>query len=169
MIFILTRTAEGHSVSATPLQMARIAACIASGKILTPYLFSEDDKNMHFKPKAKKIKIPDLSIIHTAMHEVVIAGTARKAFKNYSGRNKLFGKTGTASMKEQNKKQKQVYKKSNFNTAWFIGWQEMDNNKKIAFACMVSHVWRKDYRFGSQICAPIIKDILEEIYDSSLY
>lgn len=162
----LAQNSIGQGLSTTPLQMAKVASSIATGKIPQPYLISKW-ANKDIKPvKAKKLKLSLIKYLKLGMKAVPEVGTASNAFNHYykQGRCRTYGKTGTAQTK--------VAKKSGanaaFNSTWFIGWHE--NNKSIpdvSFACMVTHAYAKGKRSGGTVCAPIIARILKDMANKS--
>lgn len=155
----LTQNTFGQGVTTTPLQMARIAASIATEKIPQPYLIAKWDGKKTATPDRRRLRINDIEYLREGMKAVPEAGTAATAFnKNYpQGQCRTFGKTGTAQLGIQigNKS-----KRANFNTGWFVGWHEDKNGKPdYSFACMVTHV-KKD---GGKVCGPIMARILNDI------
>jgi len=158
----LVKTSTGYGVSATPLQMARIAATIASQKIVMPDLFGGYNHGlMASAPKQRSLHMDGLETLQKAMHKVVQHGTAKQVFSDYEGHQRVYGKTGTASMFENKKKER----KDTYNTTWFVGWQEPedDADASLAFACMMTHAIHSGYRTGAQVSAPVIRDILKQI------
>ena len=168
MMLKLATTSLGHSISTTPLQMARVAACIATEKLVTPFLFTNDNNSLLKDSSQKRpFSFSGLKILQKAMGDVVQKGKTRQAFAGYSGYTRVCGKTGTANMfksYDYNKNNKQI--KKNYNTTWFIGWQKPDNEKlkyPLAFACMVTHAAHPGNRLGREVSAPVIRDILKQI------
>jgi len=158
----LAKTAIGHGVSSTPLQMARIAASIATQRIVIPDLLSFDNHGLLApKPRQRKLYLDHLDVLQNAMGKVVHHGHVKQVFSGYDGHTRVHGKTGTASMFEKNDDNK----KDKYNTTWFIGWQAPKNetNDTIAFACMMTHAMHSGYRKGAEVSAPVIKDILKQI------
>ncbi|KPA18975.1 Penicillin-binding protein, transpeptidase domain protein, partial [Candidatus Magnetomorum sp. HK-1] len=158
----LAKTAIGHGVSATPLQMARIAATIATQKIVMPDLLSQYNHGlMASAPKHQSLYLSDLDALQKAMGKVVQHGKVKQVFSGYKGHQRIYGKTGTASMFENEKNNN----KDKYNTTWFVGWQapEHDTNAPLAFACMMTHAIHPNYRKGAEVSAPVIRDILKQI------
>lgn len=155
----LTQNSFGQGVSATPLQMARVAASIATGEIPKPYLFQQWDGEEQDPPDKRRLKINDIDYLRLGMKAVTEAGTARAAFANNfpQGQCRTYGKTGTAQLGRKGVK-------APFNTAWFIGWHEDNKGKPdLSFACMVTHAYAKGKDSGGTVCAPIIARILSDI------
>lgn len=136
--------------SATPLQMAMVAAAIANeGKVMKPYLID-------------KIKAPNLSVLEETepevlseavsedtaeqlkemMRAVVTTGTARGAITVPGGGG---GKTGTAETG------------NGYNERWFIGFAPY-NNPKVAVAVVTEGPGS-----GGQFAAPIANAIMQAV------
>ena len=155
----LAKTAIGYGVSASPLQMARIAATIATQKIVIPDLFGPYNHGLLASaPRHQPIHLRDLDLLQKAMGKVVQHGTARNVFSNNEGHQRVFGKTGTAKMSEN-------LRSNDYNTTWFVGWQapEHETNAPLAFACMITHAKHDGYRTGAKVSAPVIRDILKQM------
>ncbi len=172
LTWILAQNSIGQGVTATPLQMARVAAAIRKGEALTPYLI-QWEKEM--KAESRKLETGDFSLLQEGMKAVPQSGgTAGGAFEDYPEIQKnicksdnkeckqpldcvcISGKTGTANIGKQRE----------FFTAWFMGWNEKLKEKPdippLAFACMVSHTHGKKYTGGS-VAAPVIAEMLRRI------
>ncbi|MEE4358146.1 MAG: penicillin-binding transpeptidase domain-containing protein [Desulfococcaceae bacterium] len=156
---ILAQNSIGQGVTATPLQMARVAAAIRKGEALTPYLI-QWEKEM--KTESRKLDTGDFSLLREGMKAVPQSGgTAGGAFQDYPEiRDNVYGKTGTANIGKQRE----------YFTAWFVGWNEkLKGNPDIpslAFACMVSHTHGEKYTGGS-VAAPVIAEMLRRINKKS--
>jgi cell division protein FtsI/penicillin-binding protein 2 len=149
-------------MTASPLEMARVAAAIATGKIPHPFIFLRFGERELRPPRVKKVKLGEreLGLLREAMQTVPDTGTARSAFLNHSQLCRIYAKTGTANVGVR-KKGKIVLEKR-FLTTWFIGWREpKKGEKRLAFACMVTHSHGKGSNTGRHVCAPIIAEILE--------
>ncbi|WP_394690415.1 penicillin-binding transpeptidase domain-containing protein [Hoeflea sp.] len=176
-IYRLALNGIGQSAQATPLAMATLAASISSGKVVQPWLGGEpvnwqSAKPLLFGNSQQGISMPVpaggaglemLAGLRQAMKDVVTYGTAAGAFpavKNeddnrFKLREKVFGKTGTAQIGNPQR---------DGNTVWFIGWAdglpiEGYENRRIAFACMISHA-RVNNAGGGSVCAPVIRELL---------
>lgn len=158
----LTQNSFGQGVSTTPLQMAKVAASIATGKIPQPFLISQWDDNIYEGEKNRKLKPSLIQYLKQGMKAVTEDGTAMSAFNRYykQGKCRTYGKTGSAQVKKAAK----TGQDSAFNTAWFIGWHENKEGKPdVSFACMVTHAYAKHKRSGGSVCAPIIARILKQM------
>lgn len=120
-------------VETSPLQMASVAAAIASGTWRQPHLLSSC-------PDCKSNSIPVASDIKPMMRAVVTSGTARDA--GFSG--EVYGKTGTAEFGDDNPPKTH---------AWFVGWRG-----DTAFAVFV-----EEGAFGGTVAAPIARRFLSSI------
>jgi len=139
-------------MQATPLQMARVAAAVGSGKVVTPRLLLE------LGPQSSQVSSVTLDVrldrLRTAMRNVVDTGTGRRAFSDKSLasiRAGIYGKTGTATHGD-----------GIHNNAWFIGWIEPNTlpgeSRRIAFAVMVSHT--PQGQTGGARAATVVSDFL---------
>ena len=158
----LSQNSFGQGVSATPLQMARIAATVATGYLPQPYLLYQWAGKRLDIPPASRLEPDNIDLLRAGMKAVPEVGTARRAFATYypKGRCSVYGKTGTAQIGTGRRTQKQRYY-----SAWFTGWQaDREGKPKVAFACMVSHAYRKGHNYGGDVCAPIVARILRD-YD----
>jgi len=126
-----------------------------------------------------------LDLLKSGMKAVVNNGTASKAFKKHPDRFRTFGKTGTANVglmivKEGSADKEET--KAAYNSAWFMGWREPDNSgqaverreagepgqRRLAFACFVSHAYGKGHNGGGSVAAPIVARILERAGNCSV-
>lgn len=157
----LTQNSFGQGVATTPLQMARIAASIATGKIPKPYLIQKWDNEVQIPVKPRSLKLSLIDYLRQGMKAVPEVGTARKAFNTFykQGRCRSYGKTGTSQLSGRRKSSRASY-----NTAWFVGWHEGKNGKPdVSYSCMVTHAYMKGKRSGGSVCAPIIARILRDM------
>ena len=157
----LTQNSFGQGVATTPMQMARVAASIATGKIPQPYLIDQWDNKKQAPVKPRPLKLSLIDYLRQGMKAVPEVGTARRAFNLYykQGRCRSYGKTGTAQLSGRGKG-----KRASYNTAWFVGWHEDKKGKPdVSYACMVTHAYAKGKRSGGSVCAPIIARILRDM------
>lgn len=65
---------------------------------------------------------------------------------------RAYGKTGTADPK----------KGGGYNSGWFTSWKEpmQPGGRRLAIACMVTHLDTAQVRFGGAICGSIVRDIM---------
>lgn len=146
------RLALGLRMQATPLQMARVAAAVATGSVVTPRLMSAVNEEVS---RPSKLALPiRTDRIRRAMGTVVSSGTAAGAFAHLAhrdGRQQIFGKTGTAPHAD-----------GVHNNAWFIGWLEPHTipgeARRIAFAVMVSHT--EQGQTGGSRAAAVIAELV---------
>ena len=157
----LTQNSFGQGVATTPMQMARVAASIATGKIPQPYLIDKWDNKTQDPVKPRPLKLSLIDYLRQGMKAVPEVGTAKHAFNLYykQGRCRSYGKTGTAQLSGRRKGSRASY-----NTAWFVGWHEDKKGKPdVSYACMVTHAYAKGKRSGGTVCAPIIARILRDM------
>ena len=169
--------------TATPLQMAMVAATIANkGVLLNPYIIKEirtgDGKKILFFAKPIEIgraaKAKTALEIRRLMEAVMLTGTGKDVKKIYledgkcttSPKNKydkslrIAGKTGTAEVGDKNGNGKiDLDEKPH---SWFIGFAPADN-PKVAIAVIA-----ENQGFGSLTAAPIAADILAEACNSKV-
>ncbi len=143
-------------VLTSPLQLAVMAARIASGRNLTPRLFSGNyppDPALPFTPE-------QLAIVREGMDRVVNAnGTAVKSRLNLDGDIQMAGKTGTAQVRGLSYGKK-------FGGAWkyrdhglFVFFAPVDK-PKYAGAVVIEHGMG-----GARAAAPVAKDLMEYMFD----
>jgi hypothetical protein len=123
------------TVEASPLQMASVAAGVASGTWRQPRLVQDC-------PNCASHPIPVASSLQPMMRAVVTSGTGEKANDVPGG--PVYGKTGTAEFGSA---------KPPKTHAWFVGWQG-----NTAFAVMV-----EEGAFGGTVAAPIAAQFLRNI------
>lgn len=139
--------AIGARSHVTPVQMARVAAAIATGQVPRPYLLAELNQRAAEPGPARPLDVP-LTRTRAGMRAVVELGTARSAFTALPPalRAGLYGKTGTAERADLER----------INTSWFVGYAETGilapSGAPMAFAVKVGHTEKK----GGEIAAPVI-------------
>jgi cell division protein FtsI/penicillin-binding protein 2 len=164
----LTQTAIGQSLSVTPLEMAQVATLAATGNWLKPNLINQWADNPVTILHHLDLDATAKSLITTGLAAVVQVGTAKEAFAHHADRCRIYGKTGTAQVGTGGRAL------APYTTAWFIGWREpkaipetekqqeaMPKEKKLAFACMVTHANRLET--GGSVCAPLIANFFDRL------
>lgn len=144
--------ALGFRMQVTPLQLAEVAAAIATGRRVTPRLLAELNGRPAGEPAGAALGIAT-DRIRQGMQLVVRAGTARAAFAGPrfdAIRPYLYAKTGTADLDETGAVQ----------NAWLVGWLEPGalpgESRRLAFACLISHAAGT----GGEECGPVVADWL---------
>lgn len=159
----LTQNSFGQGIATTPLQIAKVAATIATGEMPQPYLLQQWG-NSHIKPpKTQAFKLDDLDLLREGMKAVPEVGTAKKAFRTHypAGKCRTYGKTGTAQVVGGSGKRSRY-------SAWFTGWiEDKQGEPSLAFACMITHTYKKGHSYGGDTCAPVIARILRDIEAST--
>lgn len=154
--WILAQTGIGQSVAVSPLNMARIGAAIATGKVPTPYLVNQWDGSVLSPPQTEDMNLDEdlLALLQQGMKMVTESGTARRAFQGKKDVCLVYGKTGTANIGSQRE----------YFTTWFMGWREPTESDKrtLAFACMVTHA-NGNRRTGGSVSAPIVAEMLGQM------
>lgn len=157
----LSQNSFGQGVATTPMQMARVAASVATGKIPQPYLIEKWDNQTQAPVQPRVLKLSLINYLRQGMKAVPEVGTAKRAFGRFysKGRCRSYGKTGTAQLSGRGKS-----KRATYNSAWFIGWREDKKGKPdVSYACMVTHAYAQGKRSGGSVCAPIVARILRDM------
>lgn len=137
--------AIGQRMQVTPLQMAEVAAGIATGKTVSPRLLLDLNGVSAINAAGNDLDV-ELSRVRRGMKAVVDSGTAASAFS--SGRVALlrhlvFGKTGTANMENHAGEKKAGVKGDSNQVVWFVGYLQAgslpDQPHALAFAVSISH------------------------------
>jgi hypothetical protein len=123
-------------VEASPLQMASVAAAVASGTWHQPHVVTDC-------PDCLSHEITVAESLHPLMRAVVTKGTGGVA-KRASG-GAVYAKTGTAEFGSEDPPQTH---------AWFVGWQG-----DLAFAVFVN-----EGEYGGTVAAPIAVDFLNAVH-----
>lgn len=126
-------------VVASPFQMARVAATVASRGEMPYGRWITDDSNPRVEPPVRVLADQPARLLAEYMRAVVTSGTGRPVA---SARAAVAGKTGTA----------EVEKKPSH--AWFIGFAPY-GAPRIAFAVLVEHG-----QYGGSAAAPIAREIV---------
>ncbi|RME80569.1 MAG: penicillin-binding protein 2, partial [Zetaproteobacteria bacterium] len=139
------------AVSATPLQMARVAAAIANGgRLLVPKLVARAQPEV-----AAEIELPleDWQLLRQAMRAVVASprGTAFAAFRGVPWA--VAGKTGTAQVVRADPERGEAPE----DHAWFIGFAPYEA-PRYAFAVFVEHGGH-----GGSAAAPIAAEVVRAL------
>ena len=144
--------ALGFRMQVTPLQLAEVAAAIATGHRVAPRLLAELNGRLASDAAGAALGVAT-DRIRQGMQLVVSAGTARTAFTDPrfdALRPSLYAKTGTADLDETGAVQ----------NAWLVGWLEPGalpgESRRLAFACLVSHTTGT----GGEECGPVVADWL---------
>lgn len=127
--------ALGFRMQVTPLQLAEIAAAIASGRRVTPRLLLEVNGRPALAATGTALRIAT-ERIKDGMARVALDGTAQAAFAGArfdAIRPFLRLKTGTADLDEA----------GTAHNAWLTGWLEPGalpgEPRRLAFTCLISH------------------------------
>lgn len=122
-------------VEASPLQMASVAAAVASGTWHQPHVISDC-------PDCLAHEITVAESLHPLMRAVVTHGTGTVAGSASGG--EVYAKTGTAEFGSEDPPQTH---------AWFVGWQG-----DLAFAVFVN-----EGEYGGTVAGPIAVDFLNAV------
>jgi cell division protein FtsI/penicillin-binding protein 2 len=127
-------------MEATPLEMARLYACVANrGTLVVPHLTEEGQ----FWPSQVDVSEETWDLIHVGMRRVCESGTAKEHY-NLLERIKCAGKTGTAENG-----------KGIPDHAWFAGFAPYDD-PEVAFVILAAN----SDLYGADI-APVIGECIE--------
>ncbi len=156
---VLAQSSIGqNSVSASPLQMALVAAGLANGgRIMAPHLLDEirdGDGNLIKRARPTVWKTPvspqTAGVMRLAMVQVVQRGTAtRLAIPGFE----VGGKTGTA----------QLGSDPPTSHAWIIGWAGPPGDPKVAIAVIVERQSGQSEATGGRVAAPIAQKVMAKI------
>jgi penicillin-binding protein 2 len=140
-------------VSATPLQMARVAAVIANGgRLVRPHLVKGG-------PGAEDLPIgiapATIAAVRDGMRGVVAAGTGWRARMQTV---EVAGKTGSAQVVARSRLQRSPHAEELQPHGWFIGFAPAEE-PTIAFAVLVEHG-----RSGGESAAPLAREILAHYF-----
>jgi cell division protein FtsW (lipid II flippase) len=129
-------------VTATPFQMARVAATVAGGGAMPQGRWVIDESNLRKAAPEAILTGPSVHLISQAMRRVVTAGTAAAYLAGVQPA--IAGKTGTAEVQD---------KKSH---SWFIGYAPYEAaGKKIAVSVIIEHGG-----YGGRLAAPAAGEIV---------
>ncbi len=160
-----TSIGQGHGI--TPIEAISIPNTIINeGKYVKPTIvegYADSSGNIIEKEniiEKRVISETNANIIKNQMISVVREGTGKKAYSSYID---LGGKTGTAECVDEGDfiSIEKDYDDEEFNELWFAGFFEV-NNKYYSMIVFIPHSEEKVY--GGDVCAPIFKDIVENLY-----
>ncbi|HSP03702.1 MAG TPA: penicillin-binding protein 2 [Acidimicrobiales bacterium] len=148
-----------NDVSATPLQMAMVAAAVANeGRIMTPRVVADirdDDNTVVDDPEATQwrqaLSAEDADVLRRAMVEVAERGTARNL--QIPG-FEVGGKTGTAQLGTDPPR----------SHAWIVGFAGPPGQPpSVAVAVIVEGQPGASEQTGGQVAAPIARAVMETV------
>jgi cell division protein FtsI/penicillin-binding protein 2/cell division protein FtsW (lipid II flippase) len=128
-------------VVASPFQMARVAATVASGGAMPQGRWITDENNTRTTEPREVLSADAATLLGRFMREVVTAGTGKRAAASVP----VAGKTGTAELADGP------------SHAWFIGFAPYGSGtRKIAFAVLV-----ENGVYGGTNAAPAAAEIVD--------
>ncbi|BCS32197.1 hypothetical protein TBR22_A14070 [Luteitalea sp. TBR-22] len=137
----LPHAAYGQAqVLASPMKMARVAAAIAGGGIVTPIAWTDGEAGAG-DTATQWLAPADAERLARDMRDVVTAGTGRSLAGNPTP---IAGKTGTAEVDGRPAH------------SWFVGFAPHGGARRIAFAVLVEHAG-----YGGRTAAPVAGDIVD--------
>jgi len=149
------RLALGLRMQATTLQMAVVAASVATGSVATPTLLASIDGRLAV-PHREALGVRT-DRIRAGMALAVSSGTARGAFARReldNVRRLVWGKTGTAPHGDEAR-----------NNAWFVGGIEAGGipgqNRRLVFAVQVSNTGSGET--GGTRAATVVAELLSQL------
>jgi penicillin-binding protein 2 len=149
-------------VGTTPIQLARLAAIAATGKLVTPHLVRRVGEKPWDGPQPVDLgfRPETLATLRTGMCAVVSEGTARRvALPGVT----VCGKTGTAQVVGHARLSKEHEKdEENLPHGWFVAFAPKDD-PQIAIAVMVEHG-----ASGAGSAGPIAHDVLAHFFGLNL-
>jgi cell division protein FtsW (lipid II flippase) len=131
-------------VTATPFQMARVAATVANGGAMPQGRWVTDESNARRAAPEPILTGPPVDLLAQSMRRVVTAGTAAVFLGGVQPA--IAGKTGTAEVQD---------KRSH---SWFIGYAPYDGGaavRKIAVSVIIEHGG-----YGGRLAAPATGEIV---------
>jgi penicillin-binding protein 2 len=139
-------------VSATPLQMARVAAFIANGgRLVRPHFARQQAE----PPPPPVVRPETIAVVKEGMHMVVQAGTGLRARLQSVA---VCGKTGSAQVVARSRLEKTPNARAILPHGWFIAFAPMDH-PRIALAVLVEHGGS-----GGGAAAPVARRILSHFF-----
>ncbi len=145
-------------VSATPLQMARVAAVIANGgRLVRPHLVRRagDTEIPAEPPKPLGISAETVAIVKEGMRAVVSEGTGWRARLSSAA---VCGKTGTAQVVSRERLRQSPDDPSLKPHAWFLAFAPADR-PRVALAVIVEHGGS-----GGAVAAPVARALLAQFF-----
>lgn len=156
----LMQNSIGQDMTTSPLQMAKVAASVATGKNIQPHLLAWWNGDDLYAGggylAAADLDLPHLDWVHAGMKAVVGDGTAKGRLGQFAPH--VYGKTGTAQAKPKGEPMQDV--------AWFIGFytQGKPEEATLAFACQIMRA----NSGGGRVCAPAIREVLAGLAKAQL-
>jgi len=155
-------------VTATPLQMAVVAATVANGgTVYRPHLVKRTlgangetiEENSPEVIRETKIDPRVLQLVRDGMHDVVNSktGTGRKA---QLPDILVAGKTGTSQVISGTRGKGKILPRQYRDHAWFIAFAPADA-PEVAMACLIEHAGAG----GGQVAAPVARDVLDMYFN----
>ena len=145
-------------VSATPIQMARVAAVIANGgRLVTPHLVRGTASGAVLAPAPEPLGIsPEtLAIVKEGMRLVVAEGTGWRARLRQV---EVCGKTGSAQVVSRDRLRLSPDDRSLQPHGWFVAFAPAEE-PRIALAVLVEH-----QRSGGGAATPVAREILARFF-----
>ncbi len=139
-------------VSATPLQMARVAAFIANGGRLVRPHFA---RRAQAPPEPSRVRPETIAAVKAGMSMVVSAGTGLRARLQSV---EVCGKTGSAQVVARTRLEKSPNARELLPHGWFIAFAPADK-PRIALAVLVEHGGS-----GAAAAAPVARRILAHFF-----
>jgi len=154
-------SAIGYEIKTTPLQLLAFYNAVANDGIwMRPQLVKEIKQYSEvveaYEPEAVKriCSVESARLVKEAMKEVVLSGTAKGIRSNYLS---LAGKTGTVNLNPPEMKQKKYQ-------ASYVGHFPAENPHYSCIVVISNPSESTGRYYGSQIAAPVFKEIAEGIY-----
>lgn len=132
-------------VTATPLEMARVAAAIANGGAAPQGRWVIDETNERTDPSTRIVSEDQAELLARALRTVVTDGSAARVLSTVTP--PVAGKTGTAEVEGEP------------SHSWFIGFTPLSTNRpKIAFAVVIEHGG-----YGGRAAAEVAGEIAQSL------
>ncbi len=154
---------------ATPLQLAVMAARLASGRMVEPSLvksIGEDEPLSQTAFETTGVNPLHLKLVQTGMQKVMAAGGTGFDYRRSKSKTPLAGKTGTAQVRRISEAERKSGVIKNEELAWrsrdhalFVGYGPVEN-PRYAVCVLVQHGGG-----GSTIATPIGRDLLDKMFE----
>ena len=165
----IRQVAIGQAVTATPLQMARLAALVANGHFLPFPRIAADIDGVPVRDGGVEVDLDPtaLSKVRAGMRGCVETGTAKGRFEGDAALAgvTVYGKTGTATVAPKSKDWSSADPDDQVTKGpwhlWFVGYSMKPGTPTLAFACVLH---ARKIGAGGDLAAPVVARFLHYWY-----
>ena len=155
---LLVESAVGRASTASPLEMAKVAAAIATGAVVTPYLIERWDQRTVTPAQPKMLDIPGLQLLRDGLKSVPEVGVLKKQFPGPIGCH-IYGLSSHPEIAASGSKEEKKKRRKSHYSSWFIGWYGLKSDQpEFSFACFISRTGRNDRK----LCAETVRQTIEQ-------